>query len=88
MGEGLTADQEREVDRIAEVRVRRYFDNYLLNVFPVQVSALIDAHNQNPEAHGGVEKKVSRMMWMAIGAGFAIGAAGGSWLPTLLRVLV
>lgn len=70
----LSEDQERETARIAELEVRRYFDHYLINVFPLQVRAIkahahdqIDKHDGDRAAHGGVEKKVNRMWWGLIG---------------------
>jgi hypothetical protein len=76
---------EQEIDRIkelAELETRRYFDDYLQNVFPEQMKALrahtytqIEKHNMNPDAHGGVEKKVNRTLWIIAGAA-GVGGAG------------
>jgi len=61
------------VREVAELEVRRYFDHYLQNTFPVQVEKFIDIHDLCPDSHGGVERKFSRMVWVIVGAS----AAGG-----------
>lgn len=69
---------EADVERIAELAIRRYFDIYLRDVFPLQVAALIERHNLSPKAHGGVERRFNKLIWMAIGAS-AFGGAGVGW---------
>jgi hypothetical protein len=66
----LSQDQERETGRIAELEVRRYFDHYLADVFPRQVTAIrehthlsIEKHNGDRGAHGGAERKVNKLLW-------------------------
>lgn len=65
----LTERETEEVGRIAELEVRRYFDDYLNNVFPKQVSQIIKLHDLSSKAHGGVERRVNRMIWLVTGAG-------------------
>ena len=89
---GLTVEQQKEVERIAELQVRRYFDHYLANVFPRQVARLerdidvkIQAHDDSPMAHGRVERLVNRTLWMAMGVAVAAGAGGAELLRVLLH---
>lgn len=62
-----------QVKAIAELEVRRYFDHYLEDVFPVQVAAVMDAHNKATDAHGGVLEQFKTVRWILIGAAFASG---------------
>lgn len=70
----LSHSQAREVKGMAELEVRRFFDYYLREVFPDQVNRRIDAHDKDPAAHGGVEKKANKFFWTIIGAAGAAGA--------------
>jgi hypothetical protein len=86
----MNADDRQETQDIAELEVRRYFDQYLRTVFPAQVKAMkhhthlnIEAHDRNPEAHGGVERKFSRTVWLLMGA-VAVGGGSASALITKL----
>lgn len=79
----LTEDQERDVERIAELETRRYFDHYLNEVFPAQVKTIrehtyvtVEKHDMNPAAHGGVEKKLNKLIWMFMGVAAAGGGTG------------
>jgi len=80
----LTQPQYREVQQIAELEVRRYFDHYLKDVWPEQQQALKDyaaarvqAHDDSETAHGKVERRVNRIVWMILGAAVAGAGAGG-----------
>lgn len=82
------SDSERaESEDIAELKVRRYFDNYLQNVFPAQVKQMLLEHNNDPEAHDGVAKKVSRAQWLITGAMTVMGLGTGAALKGLLSKL-
>lgn len=90
MPQALTDEQHREVQQIAELEVRRYFDYYLETVWPKQQQALqeycdsrVQTHNQDEAAHGRTEKKVNRFTWILIGATLG-GGAGGAGLLRLL----
>lgn len=79
----LTTVQIREVDARIENGVRRYFDHYLENVFPQQQKALrehthlmIKQHEDSDSAHGGVERKFTRLIWLLAGVGTASGGLG------------
>jgi len=92
-GESLSSAQSREVQHIAELETRRYFDHYLNEVWPAQQKALrehthlmIEKHDADDRAHGGVEKKVHRIIWMILGA-VAAGGLGGAGLTRLLLTL-
>lgn len=80
----LTKDQVHQVEEISELQTRRYFDQYLQKVWPVQQKAarehthlMIEQHDANPKAHGGVEFRLNKMIWMLVGVAGAGGAAGG-----------
>lgn len=75
--------ERKEVKEIAELEVRRYFDHYLEKVWPVQMKAAIIEHNTDPKAHGGVERRFSKITWMLLGA-----AAVGGGLTKLLTLAV
>lgn len=83
MSDALTSTQVREVEQLAELQVRRYFDTYLRDVWPQQQKLLrehthlmIEQHDASDAAHGGVEKKLNRMLWIFMGVGVAGGGAG------------
>lgn len=89
-GEALSSAQVREVQQIAELETRRYFDHYLQVVWPAQQKALrehthlmIEQHDDSANAHGGVERRVQRVIWMLLGAA-AVGGAGGVGMTKLL----
>ena len=83
MAESLTQNQHREVEQISELAVRRYFDYYLENVWPKQQEELeqhcrkrVESHDQSADAHGGVERKLNRFLWVLIGVALAGGGSG------------
>lgn len=82
----LTERERDEVKELAELEVRRYFDNYLENVFPKQVSQIVQLHNLNPKAHGGVERKVSKAIWLITGAS-ALGGGAAAGVAKLLALM-
>jgi hypothetical protein len=83
----LSEIQREEVGDVAELEVRRYFDHYLGNVFPGQVQQMVKAHDLDEASHGGVAKKVSRCLWLLLGAGVAGGFGAGFGLKNLLILL-
>lgn len=72
----LTPEQRQEVKEIAELQVRRYFDHYQTEVFPQQLKTIINTHDSDDKAHGAVEKKVNRAVWVFTGVAAAGGLAG------------
>lgn len=79
----LNDAQVREVRQIAELATRRYFDHYLREVFPQQQKALrehthlmVEAHDADETAHGGVEHRLARLIWIGVGVGLASGGTG------------
>lgn len=93
MGEALNESQVREVQQMAELATRRYFDHYLQVVFPEQQKAIkeqiktaVSSHDSDDAAHGGVERKVNRMLWILAGTALA-GGAGGAGVMKILTVL-
>jgi len=87
----LSPEQVREITLMAELETRRYFDTYLKDVFPVQMRQarehthlMIEQHDRSTKAHGGVEAKVSRALWVMLGAAAASGAAGSAIVKLVL----
>ena len=90
----MTSKDGENVQRIAELEVRRYFDYYLVNVWPQQVQELreqiaasVATHNDNRESHGGVESKVNRALWQVGGASAVVGLLGGALLAPLEKLI-
>lgn len=84
---GLSQNQKSEVETIAELQVRRYFDQYLTEVFPKQVATLIRAHDTSVFAHGGVARRFSRAKYLLMGFCAAGGLGAGAGLRELLSFL-
>lgn len=72
----LDQEQIAHTKLIAKDEVREYFDHYQTDIFPTQLKIIISAHNTDDDAHGGVEKKVTRFIWMAMGVAIASGGTG------------
>jgi hypothetical protein len=92
--EALNTAQAREAKLIAKEEVREYFDYYLRVIVPQQrdserelVEMKIAAHDEDDDAHGGVEIRVSRLMWVIAGAALAGGGAAGG-IAQLLQAIV
>lgn len=92
--EALNSAQVREVEHISEIEVRKYFDYYLKEIVPVQQRAerershlLIEKHDADDKAHGGVEGKFSRFVWTLLGVSTAGGLGGGALAKLLASVL-
>jgi hypothetical protein len=73
---GLTEEQRRGVEDLAELTVRRYFDHFLEEVLPKIQATVIATHDADEKAHDGVAKKVNRGLWLATGAGAVMGLGG------------
>jgi hypothetical protein len=72
----LTQEHREQIKDIAELEVRKYFDHYQTNIFPQQLTVIIAAHNTDEAAHGGVEKKIARFIWIGTGICLASGSMG------------
>lgn len=88
--EALTPSQVREVEHIAELETRRYFDHYLKDVWPEQQRALrehtdlmIQRHDDSDLSHGRAEARLNRLLWLVAGAA-AAGTGGGIGLSKVL----
>lgn len=79
----LSNADRKDIQETAELEVRRYFDHYLENVFPVQVKTMIQQHNLSPKAHGGVERRLNKVLWTIAG----IGLAGGGTAAGVAKAL-
>lgn len=83
--EALNPAQVREVEHIADLAAQQYFSNYLEHIWPVQQAAVNEAirvavttHDSSKLAHGGVERKFSKYLWVFLGCliGSSVGGAG------------
>ena len=84
----LTDQDCEKIKMMVELGVRRYFDHYLLEVFPDQIHRVIEAHDRDSSAHGGISEKFLRFKWTLIGFVFGTGALAGTGLTALVRFLV
>jgi hypothetical protein len=94
----MTPAEHQSIMDIAEVQVNRYFDHYLSEVFPQQIERIMNAHNQDAEAHEPriaplvkAKRRVDRMIWMVLGGSAVIGCVGTlivEHLPSLIEALV
>lgn len=81
-------DQDCEkIKMMVELGVRRYFDHYLLEVFPDQVHQIVRSHDRDSSAHGGAISQFLRFKWTLIGFVFGSGAIAGTGLTALVRFL-
>ena len=85
---------EKRAAEIAELEVRRYFDEYLNTAFPRQIAATqeytrcsIEKHNLDDQAHGAVESRFNRFFWVLIGLSLAGGTGAGYTLSALLKAV-
>lgn len=83
----LNETDKQEVQMIAELEVRQYFDHYLTEIFPKQLAVTLEAHDQNCGAHGSITKRFERFKWMLIGLAAGGGISGGYGLSKLLSLL-
>lgn len=83
----LSPTQLEQVKEVAELQVRRYFDHYQTEVFPHQLKVIIETHDSDDKAHGSVEKRVDRAIWVFIGVAFASGMGGAFIGPLASKVL-
>ncbi len=88
MATGLNSTQESQVEDKIDVKVERYFNKYLTEVWPKQQKQIhkeafeetttqIELHDRDSGAHGGVESKVNRILWLAVGASTGVGGLAG-----------
>lgn len=81
-----------DMAEVAELAVRRYFDHYLTEIWPVQRAqiseefrAAITSHNQDAQAHGGVERRFDRFFWTMMGLATASGMGVGGSVALLFK---
>lgn len=78
----------KKVELVAEITVRRFFDHYLNEVFPEQLTATITAHNSDVTAHAqqikdAVTAESSRVKLWLLGLIFTGGFGGGLGIAKL-----
>ena len=84
----LTAEQRCEVDKLAELKVRRYMDSLFDRTLPRILGETIKAHDNNANAHSTLFKRqwsTLRLVLVAFAAGAGLAGAGG--IAKLLGVL-
>ena len=82
----LSPEDVQQMKQIAELEVRRYFDYYQDEIFPKQLVTIINSHDGDDKAHGGVEIKMNRAVWVLIGVSFTSGGAG-AFVAKILLIL-
>lgn len=90
----LSESQVREVQQIAELETRRFFEAYLRDVWPTQLAAIyeytrtqVKLHDDDDNAHGRVETRFNKMIWLMMGAVGCGGVGAGTALTTLLQTI-
>ena len=83
----------KKVEMIAEVKVRRFFDHYLNEVFPKQLAAAITAHNLDVTAHSqqieeAVKTESLRTRLLMLGMIFIGGLGGGLGISKVIGLFV
>jgi len=87
-----TNGRKTRTEQIAELTVRKFFDHYLDEVFPQQLTAAITAHNKDVTAHEKqiktkIQTEVQRLKIWIFGLIFAGGIGSGFALGKLLATL-
>ena len=79
----MTPEQHQDTVDIAKLQVHEYFDHYLGEVFPRQISEIMDAHNGAAVAHEvriaplyRTKKSFERFRWMILGGAAVAGCLG------------
>lgn len=79
----MTPEECKKMEMVAEATTQRFFNHYLEEVFPKQLTATITAHNRDVTAHapqikGAVEMATARLkLWvlgLVFGGGIGLGA--------------
>ena len=93
----MNSADERQVTTISRLQVHEYFDHYLTDVFPQQMDAIIDGHNQDAEAHEPrlgplvkTQQQFNRLRWVVVGGGAVIGVVSGvivRYGPIIIRAI-
>lgn len=88
----MTDAECKKMEMIAELTVQRFFDHYLEEVFPKQLTATILAHNQDVTAHasqikGAVETATTKLKLWVYGLMFGGGCGLGAGVTVVIRAL-
>lgn len=94
---GLSEEQRKEVNDLAELACRRHMNELFERSLPRVIQAAFTAHRNDNKAHTEqmaqhimscpVARKVDRLFWLAIGIAFGAGfLSGGSLLKWLWPV--
>ena len=88
----MDAEDRKETRDISELVVRRYFENYLTNVWPRQLAEVIGAHNKDVAAHAqqireAVNAETSRFKLWFIGLLIFGGGVSGAGIARFVTFL-
>lgn len=83
----LSQRDKGEVEALAELQVRRYFDDYLQNTLPTTLQQVVKSHDDSADAHKGVSRRVDRLLWVLLTGAVAGGGAAGFGLDKLLSAI-
>ena len=83
----MNDDDKKQVQQIAELEVRRYFDTYLRDIYPMQTKQILELHDKDENAHAGMPRRFNRLVWMLLGVATAGGGIGGT-VAAILRAAV
>lgn len=88
----MNGDNCEKMKMVAKLEVRQFFDHYLQEVFPVQLTAAITAHNQDVTAHapqikGAVETATVRLKLWVYGLMFGGGCGVGAGITAVVSAL-
>lgn len=83
----LTERDVKRINEIVELGVRRYFDTYLLDVFPKQIAEIVRAHDEAADAHGSIRSRFSRFKWTVMGFAMGLGGVAGFSLDRIVGLL-
>ena len=78
---------EERVREIARDEVTRFFNHYLLNIFPKQMDRILKAHNHDTTAHNGVVRLFERQRWMLVGLVAGLAFTGGAGFVKLINLI-
>ena len=83
----MDSDTRAEVNTIADLSVRKYMDKLVSDALPHMIEAGIRAHNNDIEAHGGLQKKAIQTKWAMRGFIGALMLMGGAGIERVFSML-
>lgn len=83
----MDSDTRAEVKTIADLSVRRYMDDLVEKALPKMIEAGIRAHDQDIDAHGGVQIKNAQARWAFRGFIGCLMLMGGAGIERVFSML-